>query len=82
MTDAFFGERGKAQWIRIADVVLIGPLMIWGGAALARRSSLAGAALAGLGVATIVFNGRNWLRVATAPARVPQCEETRSGVTA
>lgn len=63
MTDAFFNERGKAQWIRVADVVLVGPLMIWGGAALARRSSLAGAVLAALGVATIVFNGRNYLLV-------------------
>lgn len=54
----------KAQWIRVADVVAIGPLMVWGGARVARTGSpLLGAALGALGLATVAFNGYNWWRV-------------------
>lgn len=51
----------KAQWIRAADVFIIGPLMIAGGLSLKRQSSLAGVVLAGAGVATMIYNGRNYL---------------------
>lgn len=53
---------GKGQWIRLADVFLIGPLMIWGGLALAKRSKLAGYGLAAFGVGTIGLNGYNYVR--------------------
>jgi hypothetical protein len=52
--------RLKAQWVRAADVVAIGPLMIWGGAKLFREHPIAGGALALLGVGTIIYNARNW----------------------
>ncbi len=58
------GEEIKAQSIRLLDVFAIGPLMIAGGYALdARGSQLAGVALAAAGIATIAYNGRNYLRV-------------------
>lgn len=59
----------KAQPIRVADVLLVGPLMAWGGAvvvtsARGRSSTRAlGALLTALGVATVAFNGKNWLDV-------------------
>jgi len=53
----------KPQAVRVLDVFVIGPLMIWGGLAARRSSNLAGLSLAGLGVATIWYNRRNWRRV-------------------
>jgi len=77
----FDPEYGKAQWIRVADVFLIGPLMIWGGA---RAGGLLGLTLGGLGAATIVFNGRNWLRADRYRRGVERAERERtdSGLTA
>lgn len=58
------GGEIKAQYVRLLDVFVIGPLMIAGGYALDDRGSkLAGPALALTGVATIVYNGRNYVRV-------------------
>lgn len=52
----------KTQTIRLLDVFLLGPLMI----AVAQRaqniSEWQRAALALSGVATIVYNGVNWIR--------------------
>ncbi len=50
----------KSQSVRVADVFFIGPLMIWGGLRLRGEYPAAGAILAGLGGATIVYNARNW----------------------
>lgn len=51
----------KTQWIRVADVILIGPLMVAGGVALSRTNKpLLGILLGALGIGTILFNGRNW----------------------
>lgn len=52
----------KAQWIRLADVFAIGPLMTYGGCKLANTSKVPGAALAILGVLTVVYNGYNYLK--------------------
>lgn len=58
------GEETKAQHIRLLDVLVIGPLMIWGGYALQREGRrVAGPALALTGLATIYYNGRNYVRV-------------------
>ena len=58
------GEETKAQSIRLLDVFVIGPLMMWGGHALNEQGHpLAGPALALMGVATIYYNGRNYFRV-------------------
>lgn len=54
---------GKAQWIRAADVLVIGPLMIAGGVALHRTlHPVAGWALGIFGVGTILLNGYNFVR--------------------
>ena len=57
-------DRIKAQEIRQLDVWLIGPLMMWGGLVLSGRSSkespLAGDALFLTGIATILYNYRNY----------------------
>lgn len=53
----------KAQSVRILDVVLIGPLMMWGGAQIRRSYPLRGDLLTLLGIATIWYNGRNYLLI-------------------
>lgn len=50
----------KSQRVRVADVLLIGPLMAWGGAKLAPRYPVAGGLLALFGVATVLYNARNY----------------------
>lgn len=50
----------KAQPVRLLDVFLIGPLMVWGGYALNDRGHrIAGPTLALLGLSTVVYNARN-----------------------
>ena len=52
----------KSQWVRLADVFVIGPLMVWAGVKLARsRHPIAGGSLAVLGTATVVYNAKNYL---------------------
>ena len=52
---------GKGQLVRVLDVVLIGPLMFAGGVALSRTDKpLLGTLLGAFGLATVVFNARNW----------------------
>ena len=54
----------KPQIVRIADVVAIGPLMVWGGMKLRARYPVAGPLLALLGVGTVLYNARNYAKVA------------------
>ena len=59
--DAEAVERiAKSQRVRVADVVLIGPLMVWGGSKLAPRYPVAGGLLALFGVATVLYNAHNY----------------------
>jgi len=51
----------KPQTVRLADVFVIGPTMVWGGSKLVRRYPLAGGALVVFGVLTVLYNGRNWI---------------------
>ena len=53
----------KPQSLRIADVFVIGPLMVWGGLKLRDDNPVLGSALALMGAGTVLYNGRNWLRV-------------------
>ena len=67
-------EFGKGQSIRLIDVWALGPLMTWGGlrvAANARTDAevLAGNLLALSGVATVIFNGVNYLRLRESAGR-------------
>lgn len=55
-------EIEKTQAIRLADVFFIGPVMIYAGGRLSRRGDrVLGGTLALLGLATIVYNGNNYL---------------------
>ena len=60
MDPLFSAETGKAQWIRVADVFVIGPLMVAGGFALGRRSPVLGLVLTLFGVGTSFYNAHNW----------------------
>jgi len=51
----------KTQAVRVADVLLIGPLMVYGATKMPRGAAAVVLGLFGLG--TIVFNGINYLRV-------------------
>lgn len=56
--------QAKAQWVRLADVFVVGPLMVAGGLAMHRRGSpFWGILLSAFGVGTVVYNGRNWMRI-------------------
>ena len=53
----------KGQGIRLFDVFLLGPWLVWLGARpRAELGGLERAALVAVGAGTIVFNGRNYLR--------------------
>jgi len=51
----------KTQSIRLADIFVIGPLMLWAGWALSKQYPVRGAALALFGGATVIYNGKNYL---------------------
>ena len=51
----------KAQAVRLADVFLVGPLMIYAASKLPRREDKAAAALGVAGIATVIYNGRNFI---------------------
>jgi hypothetical protein len=53
----------KTQIIRLADVVLVGPLMIWAGGKTAKKNPVPGMTLLLFGIGTIVFNGSNYLKI-------------------
>lgn len=59
----FVGDQVKAQGIRILDVVLIGPLMIYGGSLIPKRYELTRLGLQMFGVSTMVYNAQNYLKV-------------------
>jgi len=56
-------ELAKSQTVRVLDVVLIGPLMIWGGV---KHGGVMGSALVVFGASTVWYNARNYQRVAAA----------------
>ncbi len=51
----------KPQTVRIADVLLIGPLMVWGGIQVREKNPLGGGMLAFLGITTVFYNLENYL---------------------
>ena len=48
----------KTQTIRLIDVFLLGPFMIWAGTQL--KGDITKTAMIGAGVATILYNARNY----------------------
>lgn len=50
------------QLIRLADVFLIGPMTAWAGLKLGRKHPVAAPLLIVFGVATVVYNGANFVR--------------------
>jgi hypothetical protein len=68
MTACDANDVAKSQAVRVLDVVLIGPLMVWGGFKL---GGVAGSALAAFGASTIWYNARNYQRVAAALEHPP-----------
>lgn len=53
----------KPQTIRLLDVLVIGPLMVWGAFALRRVHPVGAAALGAFGLTTVGYNTMNWFRV-------------------
>jgi len=56
-------SRDKSQAVRLLDVFVYGPFMLGVGLAAATLHPAARLGLAALGVGTIVYNARNYLRV-------------------
>jgi len=52
----------KPQAIRLIDVFLLGPAMIWAGWLLRRRNKPLGAFMAGSGALTSLYNWHNYQR--------------------
>jgi len=50
----------KAQNIRLLDVFVLGPFMIWAGYELGKKKEFAGIVLSASGIATIVYNWNNY----------------------
>lgn len=52
----------KSQEIRMVDVLLLGPFMLWMASRPAQTPPWARAVLGVAGLLTITYNGENWLR--------------------
>ena len=53
----------KTQAVRLADVFFIGPVMIYAAGKLPEREKTLGLVLGLLGVATVLYNARNYLAI-------------------
>ena len=54
---------GKAQPIRVLDVVAIGPAMVWGGSLLVKSRPALGWFLVLSGVGTVAYNLANYQKI-------------------
>jgi len=54
---------GRYQLIRLIDVFILAPAMIYGGAQLINRSPLTGYFLIISGLGTLFFNGKNFVKI-------------------
>lgn len=55
-------EIGKTQQMRLIDVFLLGPFMVWFSAKASRMPELARVTLAVAGLLTSLYNGHHFLR--------------------
>jgi len=54
----------KPQGVRLIDVFVLGPFMVWSAVELRRNSKpVSGYAMLLAGVATVLYNGHNYLEV-------------------
>tara|TARA_R100000005_G_C4955463_1_gene174169 strand:- start:374 stop:580 length:207 start_codon:yes stop_codon:yes gene_type:complete len=53
----------KTQRIRLIDVFVLGPLMVYASTVIPKRHATTKAAMAVFGVSTIVYNWRNYQKV-------------------
>lgn len=51
----------KTQAVRLVDVFLLGPFMVYAATLLPRDHQLTRLVLAGAGIATVLYNGQNYL---------------------
>lgn len=59
-----YSDTVKSQTVRLFDIGLIGPLMVWGGARAIEERPAAGILLALLGLATVSYNAVNYSKTA------------------
>ena len=57
------GDPIKPQGIRVLDVWVIGPLVVYASTLLPKEKDLARVALRSFGIGTIVYNARNYLLI-------------------
>lgn len=62
-------ESPKTQLVRLADVVFIGPLMIYSSLHMKKDQEWAAFILRGLGLATILYNAGNYALLSEARAQ-------------
>lgn len=55
---------GKSQAVRLLDVFVLGPVMILAGTRLRGPDKALGAVMVAVGVGTVLYNARNWRRIA------------------
>lgn len=56
-------DHGKTQAIRLVDVFALGPFMVWFGMEAEDVSEAARFVMIASGIATIAYNGANYLRI-------------------
>jgi len=61
----------KAQWIRLADVFLIGPMMVYFGVKAEKVPATLRLAMIAAGAGTVIYNGRNYLIIRKQDPPVP-----------
>lgn len=52
----------KTQQVRLFDVFLIGPVMVYAGVELAERRPVLAAFILGSGLATVAYNAQNYVK--------------------
>ncbi len=75
-------EHDKGQEVRLLDVFVLGPFLVWAGSQDRELSNLAKWALVLAGIGTIVLNGLNFLRTQQGVNDGTQKTETRQATTA
>lgn len=56
-------EHLKTQEIRLMDVLILGPFMIWAGLQTKQLPDIAKLLLIGAGIGTVIYNGNNYLKI-------------------